>query len=109
MTSLTSVCVEEVLYRQALSMGREAAVDELLGQYESSAMLYSRAKLTLEQLALEPMVGEADRAVLLKYCAGFSWRLGALRAKQQQQQQQWPTSSSAPMPAMIVHDVTARV
>ena len=34
-----SVCVEELLYRQALCMGREAAVDELLGQYESSATL----------------------------------------------------------------------
>ena len=78
-----SVCVEEVLYRQALSMGREAAVDELLGQYEASATLYIRAKLTLEQLALEPMVGDADRQVLQKYGAGFAWRLAALRNKQQ--------------------------
>ena len=77
-----SVCVEEVLYRQALSMGREAAVDELLGQYEASATLYVRAKLTLEQLALEPSVGEEDRRVLQKYCAGFAWRLAALRNKQ---------------------------
>ena len=74
-----SVCVEEVLYRQALCMGREAAVDELLGHYESSATLYVRAKLTLEQLATEPMVGDADRAVLQKYGAGFAWRLAALR------------------------------
>ena len=48
----SSVCVEEVLYRQALCMGREAAVDELLGQYEASATLYTRAKLTLEQVSL---------------------------------------------------------
>ena len=76
-----SVCVEEVLYRQALCMGREAAVDELLGHYESSAALYVRAKLTLEQLEHEPMVGEADRAVLSKYGAGFAWRLSSLRSK----------------------------
>jgi Domain of unknown function (DUF3543) len=75
------VCVEEVLYRQALCMGREAAVDELLGQYETSATLYTRAKLTLEQLAREPLVGEADREVLLKYSAGFTWRLHELRTK----------------------------
>ena len=76
-----SVCVEEVLYRQALCMGREAAVDELLGHYESSSALYVRAKLTLEQLALEPIVCEADRAVLAKYGAGFAWRVASLRSK----------------------------
>ena len=35
----------------------------------------------MEQLALEPMVGEADRAVLMNYGAGFTWRLHELRAK----------------------------
>ena len=62
----TSVCVEELLYRQALSTGREAAVDELLGNMPSSAILYFRARLLLEQLALEPLVGDADRGVLKK-------------------------------------------
>jgi len=71
----TSVCVEELLYRQALSTGREAAVDELLGNMPSSAILYFRARLLLEQLALEPLVGDADRGVLKKYTAGFAWRL----------------------------------
>ena len=37
--------------------------------------------LTLEQLAREPLVGEADREVLLKYSAGFTWRLHELRTK----------------------------
>ena len=77
-----TVCVEELLYRQALSMGREAAVDELLGKYDDATSLYSAAKLILEQLSLEPMVGEADRAVLSKYAAGFSWRLEEIAAKQ---------------------------
>ena len=55
-------------------MGREAAVDELLGKLSSSCALYARARLLLLQLACEPEVGEADRAVLLKYIAGFEWR-----------------------------------
>ena len=54
-------------------------MDELLGHVDSSAALYVRAKLTLEQLATEPMVGEADRTVLARYAAGFAWRLAALR------------------------------
>ena len=70
-----TVCVEELLYRHALSMGREAAVDELLGKLSSSCALYARARLLLLQLACEPEVGEADRAVLLKYIAGFEWRI----------------------------------
>ena len=94
----SSVCVEEVLYRQALSMGREAAVDELLGQYESAAVLYTRAKLTLEQLALEPVVGEADRAVLLKYGAGFAWRLHEMRGKTMVQSLATSPEHSQPAP-----------
>ena len=78
-----TVCVEELLYRHALGMGREAAVDELLGKLASSCMLYARAKLLLEQLALEPQVGAADRAVLCKYAAGFAWRLQEISQKQQ--------------------------
>lgn len=70
-----TVCVEELLYRHALSIGREAAVDELLGNICSSAALYSRARLVLEHLAREPLVCDADRTVLTKYAAGFAWRL----------------------------------
>jgi len=81
------VCVEEMLYRHALGMGREAAVDELLGKLASCCVLYARAKLLLEQLALEPQVGDADRAVLCKYAAGFAWRLQEISQKQIQQPQ----------------------
>jgi len=75
------VCVEEILYRHALIMGREAAVDELLGKLERSCLLYQRAKLLLEQLAHEAEVGQADRAVLSKYAAGFAWRLYEVATK----------------------------
>ncbi|EOD25598.1 hypothetical protein EMIHUDRAFT_457510 [Emiliania huxleyi CCMP1516] len=71
----TTACVEELLYRHALGMGREAAVDEMVGKWAASRALYQRAKLLLEQLAEEPLVGAADRAVLSKYAAGFAWRL----------------------------------
>ena len=84
------VCVEELLYRHALGMGREAAVDELLGKLGSSCLLYARAKLLLEQLALEPQVGAADRAVLCKYAAGFAWRLQEISQISQRQVQQAP-------------------
>ena len=83
-----TVCVEELLYRHALGMGREAAVDELLGKLASSCMLYARAKLLLEQLALEPQVGAADRAVLCKYAAGFAWRLQEISLQESQKQVQ---------------------
>ena len=73
--SPATVCVEELLYRLALGMGREAALDELLGKLQSSRAMYERAQLLLTQLAMEPDVGEEDRAVLAKYAAGFSWRL----------------------------------
>jgi len=76
-----TVCVEELLYRHALSMGREAAIDELLGKLHTSCSLYQQAKLLLEQLAHEPQVGSADRSVLSKYAAGFAWRLHEIAAK----------------------------
>lgn len=74
--------MEELLYRHALSMGREAAVDELLGKLNDSFILYQRAKLLLLQLMHEPMVEDADRAVLGKYAAGFNWRLYEISQKQ---------------------------
>ncbi|KAL3914921.1 MAG: hypothetical protein SGPRY_007450 [Prymnesium sp.] len=58
-----TVCVEELLYRHALSAGREAA------------------------LAQEPLVGQADRAVLNKYAAGFAWRLFEISQKQRASQE----------------------
>eukprot|EP00965_Chrysotila_dentata_P262840 6214687-Pleurochrysis_carterae.AAC.1 len=57
-----TVCVEEILYRHALIMGREAAVDELLGKLERSCLLYQRAKLLLEQLAHEAEVRRREGA-----------------------------------------------
>jgi len=77
-----TVCVEELLYRHALAMGREAAVDEMVGKLNTSRALYQRAKLLLEQLAEEPQVGHADRAVLSKYAAGFAWRLQEIAMKE---------------------------
>lgn len=79
--STPTVCVEELLYRHALAMGREAAVDEMVGKLHTSRALYQRAKLLLEQLAEEPQVGHADRAVLSKYAAGFAWRLQEIAMK----------------------------
>ena len=104
-----SVCVEEVLYRQALCMGREAAVDELLGHYESSSALYVRAKLTLEQLALEPIVCEADRAVLAKYGAGFAWRVASLRSKLLSPGRSYAETHAHPHPSPVSHAATSSV
>ena len=56
-------------------------MDELLGNLQSSGALYRRAKALLEQLAQEPQVGLADRAVLGKYAAGFEWRLHEIANK----------------------------
>jgi len=88
--SRETVCVEELLYRHALNTGREAAVDELLGKLDASYTLYRRAKFLLLQLAQEPLVGPADRAVLNKYAAGFAWRLVEISQKQRQSTQHQP-------------------
>ena len=53
----------------------ERAVDVPVGHEAAAGAGQREARLLLLQLACEPEVGEADRAVLLKYIAGFEWRI----------------------------------
>lgn len=76
----------DLLYASALAWGREAAVDELLGNQERSALLYARAGAALSflaaeaaGLALEPPLELAppDRARLARYAAATAVRWAA--------------------------------
>ncbi|KAI7842712.1 hypothetical protein COHA_003643 [Chlorella ohadii] len=79
----------ELLYGAALAWGREAAVDELLGNQARSCRLYARAGTALSFLCseapgldLEPPaeLAPADRARLQKYAAATAARWAACAA-----------------------------
>ncbi|KAL4427734.1 hypothetical protein ABPG75_001832 [Micractinium tetrahymenae] len=79
----------ELLYAAALGWGREAAVDELLGNQLRSAALYERAGAALSflsgeaaGLALEPPaeLAPADRTRLQKYASATAARWAACAA-----------------------------
>jgi hypothetical protein len=79
----------ELLYAAALAWGREAAVDELLGNQARSCRLYARAGTALSFLCseapgleLEPPaeLAPADRARLQKYAAATAARWAACAA-----------------------------
>jgi hypothetical protein len=55
---------EELLYRHALSLAKEGAVKELLGQFSTGHELYSQAKLMMEALLAEPMLPAEDQRIL---------------------------------------------
>lgn len=67
--------VEELIYNHALSCGREGAVKQLLGQFESSRACYRSAGLLAETLLMEPNVCNEDRKVLEEYVDGFAQRI----------------------------------
>lgn len=70
--------VEELIYNHALSCGREGAVKQLLGQFESSRACYRSAGLLAESLLMEPNVCNEDRKVLEDYVDGFAQRITEL-------------------------------
>jgi hypothetical protein len=54
------------LYSHALSLAKEGAVKELLGQFARGLDLYSQAKLLMEALLAEPLLSVEDQRVLEK-------------------------------------------
>lgn len=65
--SVSRASAEELLYRHALSLAKEGAVKELLGQFGQGHELYSQAKLLMEALLAEPMLPDEDQRILEGY------------------------------------------
>lgn len=89
--------VEELIYNHSLSVGRDGAVKQLLGQYETARSCYRSAGLLAETLLMEPRLGDDDRNVLESYVQGFSDRINELDSimlQQQRNQQSEATLSS---------------
>ena len=70
--------VEELIYSNALSFGREGAVKQLLGQLEASRSSYRSAGLLAETLLMEPNLVGNDRKILEDYVDGFAARITEL-------------------------------
>lgn len=69
------ISVEELIYTHSLACGRDAAVKQLLGQYDAARSCYRSAGLLAETLLMEPSVGIDDRKVLEGYVDGFASRI----------------------------------
>lgn len=65
---------EELLYRHALTLAREGAVKELLGQAAQALELYLQARLTMESLLAEPLLPPEDQCTLEAYVRDFGRR-----------------------------------
>jgi hypothetical protein len=70
-----AISAEELIYNHALACGRDAAVKQLLGQYDAARSCYRSAGLLAETLLMEPSVGVEDRKVLEGYVDGFATRI----------------------------------
>ena len=69
---------KELIYNHSLACGRDAAVKQLLGQFEAARSCYRTAGLLAETLLMEPNVGAEDRNILEGYVESFSARITEL-------------------------------
>lgn len=69
---------KELIYNHSLACGRDAAVKQLLGQFEAARSCYRTAGLLAETLLMEPNVGAEDRNILEGYVDCFSARITEL-------------------------------
>ena len=85
---------KELIYNHALACGRDAAVKQLLGQFEAARSCYRTAGLLAETLLMEPNVGAEDRNILEGYVDCFSARITELDAATSQQSHRSLVSSA---------------
>jgi len=71
---LVTRSAEELLYKHALSLAKEGAVKELLGQWGRGRELYAQARLMIEALLAEPLLPLEDQQTLEMYQAEFRAR-----------------------------------
>jgi hypothetical protein len=88
-TVMPTSSVEEIIYNQALSLGREGAVKQLLGQNEQARACYRSAGLLAETLLMDTkkVIGD-DRKVLEGYVDAFATQINELDTAIMQQKQQ---------------------
>lgn len=79
--ALVTRSAEELLYKHALSLAKEGAVKELLGQWARGMALYSQAKLMMEALLAEPLLPMEDQQTLERYVEEFRAREEELAAQ----------------------------
>lgn len=72
--ALVTRSAEELLYKHALSLAKEGAVKELLGQWGRGRELYAQARLMMEALLAEPLLSLEDQTTLQHYQAEFCSR-----------------------------------
>lgn len=80
-----TVSVEELIYNHSLACGKDGAVKQLLGQYETARSCYRSAGLLAETLLMEPKLGEEDKKTLEDYVQGFSRRINEIDSLMLQQ------------------------
>ena len=83
--ALPVTSAKELIYNHALACGRDAAVKQLLGQFEAARSCYRTAGLLAETLLMEPNVGVEDRNILEGYVDCFSARITELDSVTSQQ------------------------
>lgn len=86
--NVPSTNVNKLIYNHSLACGRDAAVKQLLGQFETSRSCYRTAGLLVETLLMEPNVGVEDKKILEGYVDGFSTRINDLDSIIQQNKEQ---------------------
>lgn len=98
------ISVEELIYNHALASGRDAAVKQLLGQYEAARSCYRSAGLLAETLLMEVNIGPDDRKILEGYVDGFAARITELdQLMLQQSRMTISSSNTAPAMSQLQH------
>lgn len=82
---LDAVSVEELIYNHSLACGKDGAVKQLLGQYETARQCYRSAGLLAETLLMEPKLEAEDKRTLEDYVQGFSERINEIDSLMLQQ------------------------
>jgi len=91
---LDAVSVEELIYNHSLACGKDGAVKQLLGQYETARQCYRSAGLLAETLLMEPKLEAEDKRTLEDYVQGFSERINEIDALMLQQSRHSISSGS---------------
>ncbi len=93
--TLVTRSAEELLYKHALSLAKEGAVKELLGQWTRGLELYAQAKLMMEALLAEPLLPLEDQQTLERYVEEFQAREEELQRQCRQQEEEKTAAAAA--------------
>ncbi len=88
-----ALSVEELVYNHSLACGKDGAIKQLLGQYETARSCYRSAGLLAETLLMDPKLVKEDKIILEDYVQGFSDRIYEIDYIMLQQNRQSTASS----------------